>query len=303
MQIDGVFEGGGVRGIALAGAAAGAMDSGYLFRRVAGTSAGALVASLVAAGYQAEELQTAVCKADWPGLLDPTIYTRVPGIGKHVSLVLRKGMYKGRALERTWRDLLAAKGVSTFGDLPDGALQVVATDLTHQRGVVLPYGLERYGIEPYEFSVARAVRMSASVPFMFVPVALTHRHADGETVLMADGAMASRFPLEVLQPPEDRSIVGFRLADFGSPHDHDPIQGPITLAGAVIGAGMSARESLPRLALEPGRVVDVPAERDSLDFNLTGEEARAMFDVGREAARQWFARHNPETPSVPVPWV
>lgn len=301
MQIDGVFEGGGVRGIALAGAAAAAMDSGYEFHRVAGTSAGALVASLVAAGYRPDELRVAVCKANWPGLLDPTIYTRIPGIGKHISLVLRKGMYKGRALERTWSGLLADKGVKTFGDLPAGALQVVATDITHQRGVVLPSGLKRYGIEPSEFSVARAVRMSAAVPFIFAPVQLTHRQ-NGEVVLMADGAMASRFPLEVLQPPEDRPIVGFRLADFGSPHDHDPIRGPITLAGAVIGAGMSARESLPRLALEPGRVIDVPAERDSLDFDLTGEEARAMFDTGREAALEWFARHNPETPSVPVPW-
>jgi len=303
MQIDGVFEGGGVRGIALAGAAAAAQESGHEFVRVAGTSAGAMVASLVAAGYRPEELREAVCKADWPGLLDPTLYTRVPGIGKHVSLMLRKGMYRGRALERTWAELLAAKGVRTFGDLPEGSLRVVATDITHQRGVVLPEGLDRYGIEPAGFPVARAIRMSAAVPFLFVPVPLTHRHADGETVLLADGAMASRFPLEVLQPPEDRPIVGFRLADYGAPHDHEPIRGPITLAGAVIGAGMSARESLPRLALEPGRVVDIPAERDSLDFNLTSEEARDLFDAGRTAARDWFSRHDPETPSVPVPWI
>lgn len=303
MQVDGVFEGGGVRGIALAGAAAGAMDAGYEFRRVAGTSAGAMVAALVAAGYRAEELRSAVCKANWPGLLDPTIFTRVPAVGKHLSLVLRKGIYKGRAMERTWSDLLADKGVRTFADLPDGVLQVVATDITHQRGVVLPYGLERYGIDSRTFSVARAVRMSASVPFLFVPVALMHQHAAGETVLLADGAMASRFPLEVMQPPEDRPIVGFRLADFGSPHDHAPIRGPITLAGAVIGAGMSARETLPRLALEPGRVIDVPAERDSLDFDLTSDEAREMFDIGRATTRAWFARHNPETPSVRLRWV
>lgn len=303
MQIDGVFEGGGVRGIALAGAAAATIESGHEYVRVAGTSAGALVASLVAAGYRPGELRAAVCQTDWPGLLDPTIYTRVPGIGKHLSLVIRKGMYKGRALERTWSELLAAKGVRTFSDLPEGALRVVATDITHQRGVVLPEGLEGYGVEPSSFPVARAVRMSAAVPFIFVPVPLTHRHADGETVLLADGAMASRFPLEVLQPPEDRPIVGFRLADYGSPHDHDPIRGPITLAGAVIGAGMSARESLPRLALEPGRVIDIPAARDSLDFRLTGEEARDMFDEGRAAARQWFLRHDPATPSVPLPWV
>lgn len=290
MDIDGVFEGGGVRGIALAGAAAAAMDSGHRFVRVAGTSAGSLVASLVAAGYGPEEMRTAVCRADWPSLLDPMPWTRIPYLGKHISLVLQKGMYRGAALERKWKKLLAAKGVRRFSDLEPGSLIVVATDLTHQRGVVLPAGLTRYGIEPASFPVARAIRMSSAVPFIFAPVPLTHRHAGGETVLMSDGAMASRFPLEVLQPPQGRPIVGFRLAPFGAPHEHPPIRGPITLAGSVIGAGMSARESLPRLALEPGKVLEVPAERDSLDFDLTGEEAGAMFDVGRTVGREWFVR-------------
>ncbi len=43
MDIDRIFEGGGIRGIALAGVAAAAMDAGYEFRRTAGTSAGAMV--------------------------------------------------------------------------------------------------------------------------------------------------------------------------------------------------------------------------------------------------------------------
>ena len=80
MDIDGVFEGGGIRGIALAGAAGAAMDAGYAFRRSAGTSAGAMVASLVAAGYDGDALREAVCKADWPALLDPMPWTSIPGI-------------------------------------------------------------------------------------------------------------------------------------------------------------------------------------------------------------------------------
>jgi NTE family protein len=42
--VHGVFAGGGIKGIALAGAAAGAMDCGYRFDRVVGTSSGAMVA-------------------------------------------------------------------------------------------------------------------------------------------------------------------------------------------------------------------------------------------------------------------
>ena len=52
--VNGVFVGGGVHGIALAGAAAAALDAGYRFDHLVGTSAGALVAALLA-GYTADE--------------------------------------------------------------------------------------------------------------------------------------------------------------------------------------------------------------------------------------------------------
>jgi|GEM_PF-6376094 len=50
MGINGVFEGGGVRGIALAGAAAATLDRAYRIHRAVGTSAGALVAAFLVAG-------------------------------------------------------------------------------------------------------------------------------------------------------------------------------------------------------------------------------------------------------------
>jgi NTE family protein len=48
------LQGGGVKGIALAGAVTRLMKT-YEFQRVAGTSAGAILASLIAAGYTADE--------------------------------------------------------------------------------------------------------------------------------------------------------------------------------------------------------------------------------------------------------
>ena len=47
MKADLVLEGGGVKGIGLVGALSVLEQSGYTFERVAGTSAGAIVASLV----------------------------------------------------------------------------------------------------------------------------------------------------------------------------------------------------------------------------------------------------------------
>lgn len=50
LKADAVFEGGGVKGIGLVGAAYEIEKAEYEFENLAGTSAGAIVASLLAAG-------------------------------------------------------------------------------------------------------------------------------------------------------------------------------------------------------------------------------------------------------------
>jgi NTE family protein len=60
-KADLVLDGGGVKGIGLLGAVLVLVEAGYSFPRVAGTSAGAIVASLVAA-YQRT---TGTCTS-WP---------------------------------------------------------------------------------------------------------------------------------------------------------------------------------------------------------------------------------------------
>ena len=193
----GVFEGGGIKGIALAGAAAAVLDAGYRFERVAGTSAGALTASLIAADYTSDELRRQVARINWPSLLDGVPGLKVPIIGKHLAILRAGGLYRGAQLQRVWGQLLAAKGISTFGDLEPGRLRMVAVDLSHERGVVLPDGLEEYGIDAGRFPIARAVRMSSAVPFIFKPVELQNRFT-GDVSLMADGALGSKFPVELV---------------------------------------------------------------------------------------------------------
>ena len=204
MKVNAVFEGGGVRGVALAGAAAGAMELGVEFDQCVGTSAGALVSALLAAGYDSRELSESICRIQWPELLRPVRGTRVPLVGRHFALFTRRGLYDSRRLEEVWGELLAEHGVRTFGDLRPGSLGVVVTDLSHSRGVVFPEGLRAYGYEPAEFSVARALRMSAAVPFVFTPVRLKNR-INGDKVVMADGAMAANYPAGVVS--KDRPVL------------------------------------------------------------------------------------------------
>src|SRR3954471_14941575 len=55
--VDLVLEGGGVKGIALVGALSILEEHGFLPQNLAGSSAGAIVATLYAAGYKAAELR------------------------------------------------------------------------------------------------------------------------------------------------------------------------------------------------------------------------------------------------------
>ena len=51
-----MLEGGGVKGVGLVGAYAQLTEAGYEFHRIAGTSAGAIVGALIAAGMSPSEL-------------------------------------------------------------------------------------------------------------------------------------------------------------------------------------------------------------------------------------------------------
>jgi NTE family protein len=69
-----VFEGGGAKGSAFVGALQVLFSAGHTQRRVIGTSAGAITATLLGAGYSPEEM-LAACNETVPGSTDPIFTT------------------------------------------------------------------------------------------------------------------------------------------------------------------------------------------------------------------------------------
>jgi NTE family protein len=290
-DVTGVFAGGGMRGIALAGAAAGALRMGYRFTRVIGTSAGAMVGSLLAAGYRAGELAGGIGTVPWHEFAEPNLGGRAPLIGRHLSVVVGRALYRGDRLEEVWAELLARKGVVTFGDLPQHSLRVVATDITHQRGVVLPDDLPGYGHDPRDFPVARAVRMSAAVPFVFRPVPVRDPR-DRHKSLLVDGALAANFPLRLVES-NGRPVIGFRLVPEPGVQVHVEVRGAASLTRAVVGAAIRAADSLPSPLLRQATLVDIPVAGDPLDFGIDAEHRRALYEAGRGATRRCLAPASP----------
>src|ERR1700712_3185367 len=87
-----VFEGGGVKGIGLAGAYAALVERGFEAKSVAGTSGGAITAALVAAGYTPAELDEVLRNVPFESFKDRSWEEKLPG-GHVVSVLKDLGIY------------------------------------------------------------------------------------------------------------------------------------------------------------------------------------------------------------------
>jgi NTE family protein len=113
-RADGVFSGGGVKGIAFAGALEAAAEAGYdAWDKLGGTSAGAIAATALAVGYDAAGIRALLEDTDFAALADHG------GPAGWVKFLWRRGLTRGRALHEWIRDLLrnAPRPATTFGEL------------------------------------------------------------------------------------------------------------------------------------------------------------------------------------------
>ena len=303
-KCDAVFEGGGVKGIGLVGAITVTEEMGYEFVNVAGTSAGAIVAALVAAGYRAQDLHDIMQTLDYSEFKDKGLLDRIPIFGKILSLGLEKGIYEGAYLETWIREKLEAKRKRTFRDLvleeyKDSPryrykLQVIASDISRGRLLVLPQDIKDYGIEPDDLDIARAIRMSMSIPFFFEPVTLKLRDT-GETCYIVDGGVLSNFPINLFddgtaEPPWP--TFGYLLAEnpdvVGAKVSHE-VLGPFTLLASLFFTMMEAHD---RMYIANGafaRTIMIPTMGvKTTEFDLSQKRAEALYQSGVRAAEEFF---------------
>ena len=112
-----VLEGGGVKGIGLVGAISVLEEHGYEFHRIAGTSAGAIVGAMVAAGIPIADLQQIMWKVDYNKFQDAATFSRFGPLGKGIEILFHDGIYKGQYLLDWLTEQLASVGKHTFADL------------------------------------------------------------------------------------------------------------------------------------------------------------------------------------------
>lgn len=107
-KTDAMFEGGGVKGIALVGAVS-EIEKQYEFENLAGTSAGAIVASLLGVGYSAAEIEEMLKELNYREFKDEGLLDKLGFIGKGLSIGFEYGIYEGDFFENWFEGLLQAK--------------------------------------------------------------------------------------------------------------------------------------------------------------------------------------------------
>lgn len=223
---DAVFRGGGVKGLGLAGALEGfAEHKTYpvtTWVNAAGASAGAIIASFIAV-KRGPNVGNRMIQ-----ILDPerlASFQDFPFHQKYLGgiprLLLKHGMAPGNAFEAWFDDVLGGAtftAASTGGDWTTSRLKLIACDVTNRRLLVLPEDLVLYRepgtrqpIDPANFKIARAARMSMSIPYFFQPVEL-ESVSTGRLSSIVDGGTLSNFPVWLFDVAEpQRPTFGFTL--------------------------------------------------------------------------------------------
>jgi NTE family protein len=298
---DGVFEGGGVLGIAFLGAARCCSDLGIRWKGLAGTSAGAITASLLASNLTIDRLEQILGDLDFSAFLskktsilvrngDPSddLDDPVYMVG-NLKLIGQLGEYSTEPF-KSWLDrALGEGGLVRFGDVsksdPQRELKVVVSDISHGEMKVLP---EDVPGDPTQFSVAEAVRLSMSIPFFFVPGKL-----DGAVIV--DGGILSNFPLWIYDEPDPGKppawpTFGFRLLDR-SEQQVAQVKSVTDILAAMFRTMMYASDRHYLSQRNQGRVIDIDITDAGVkvtQFNLGNDHKDRLYRIGYECTRDFF---------------
>ena len=319
---DAVFEGGGVLGTAFLGAVRVCHEIGIKWHALAGTSAGAITATLLATDMNVDQLESIIGRLDTMQFLTQKTsrltFNGDPGDDlTHPVLLLTNlamtgalGQYSSEPF-RAWMDeILKWVGKPTFGDIwdrsrevSDRQLKVVVSDITRGEMKVLPDDLEtsvrtslggamvarpeyRAPLTPRQrqFSVAEAVRLSMSIPFFFEPGTLDHP-TEGRSRIV-DGGILSNFPLWLYDDDTPGKPPAWPTFGFRLIDRADAQPAPIETATDLLAAMMKTT-----MVARDRRYLSQRHQGRAIEIDLTGLPVTAtQFGLSNDMKDQLYAR-------------
>lgn len=292
-----VFEGGGVKATAYVGVLKSLHNKGIFnkFWRFAGTSAGSIVATLLAIGYTAEETSDIIYNTNFSDFLDDKI-----GIIRDTFNMFNKyGVCKGDVFEQFITKYIEEKTNDrnyTFQQLYDDKkveLVIVSTDLKHNTPVYLSY--HNFGDMP----ICLAVRASMSIPYLFQPV-------NYKNMLLVDGGVLDNYPIHVFDgsvPGDtyaehnltsmDPHIIGCRLRTLDEEqtiNNGNVINGLRDMTTIILNMVYNVQE---KQHIRPGywkrtAMIEIP-NISTIEFNIDDEEKEELVRCGELSMNRFLS--------------
>ncbi len=271
------LSGGGARGLAHIGVLMALQKMRVPVDCIAGTSMGAIVGGLYAAGVPLAVLRQQVAGLDWNAVfrgrppragLDfqrKVDSMRIPGgielgINEHGQISLPDAAVNSTALETVLTNLtVQTRGVADFADLPI-AFRAVATNMVDGKKVVLEQG-----------DLAAALRASMSVPGLFPPIEVNG-------ALLGDGGLVDNMPIDVARAMGAQVVIAVNISTPLAPRKE--LGSIVGVTGQMISILMEQNVNAQLATLKPADVL--------IDPDLHGISS-LDFDKGEQALRQGYA--------------
>lgn len=311
-----VLSGGGARGAAHVGVIRELEAMHIPVDAVAGTSMGAVVGGLYAAGLSGDEIEQVFRTLDWPELIrdrvprrdlvyrrkqdDRNILARgALGVRMGEGVVLPLGLIQGQKITQVLRTAtLRVADVHDFDRLPT-PFRALATDLETGEPAVLRSG-----------DLATVLRASMSAPGVLAPVEIDGR-------LLVDGGLVDNLPVSLAR---EMNVDVLIVVDVSFPLSRrDDLETPLDVTNQMIGIMVRRRTLETRAGLDPHDVLIEPdlGRMTALDFGrvpqvMTAgataaaraeERLRALALPDAQYAEYVAARARPKDPSVQVAFV
>jgi len=243
---------------------------------IAGTSMGAVIGGLYAAGYDADQLETFLTTADWIDLMvdepkrtqksfrrkeEDRLYLFDIELGQQGwKLKMPRGYRQGRKFTNLLREwTLPVAGVRSFDKLPI-PFRAVATDIARGEMVVLEDG-----------DLVQAIRASMAIPGAIAPVMR-------RGILLVDGGTTLNVPVEVVRAMGADIVIAVDISEGYKPVEE--LDSSIAITNQLI--NMITRENMEK-SLPGADLVLLPAVKGTgtLDFSdvpglIAAGEAEAL---------------------------
>ena len=278
-----LFGGGAIRGVAYCGAYKYLEEINLQFDKIAGSSVGAVFASLVAIGYNADEISDIMLSINYELFRDIQI-----GIGPQFALS------KGEVFLDWLRELIEKKFYGdnykkgshkavTFADLKKD-LVIITTDLSN-------FECKEFSKkETPDFEVAKAVRISSGMPGLMKPYEYNNR-------VLVDGDLQKSAPMWYLTKnlqPENERIMELRLEGDFQGNDHNTVEFLNAIYSYATKTGTKFLKELYGNRDKYDYVVLDTGDLNIVDFNIAKEKREELIDGGYNQIKNYFTATLPE---------